>query len=455
MKYEKRTNPNTNIIWKPTKKQLEFLKAGSIFEVAYLGGAGSGKSSVLLVDACRQMNYPDAKAVIFRRTTKELQQLIDYSQQIYRKLGAIYKQHGSHWVFPSGGKIYFSHMERAADKHQHDGQEYNAGVYFDEITHFEEEQYLYLHSRCRSTNPKLFPRVRATGTPVGKHLDWVRKRFIANGEYAIYKDKESNLSRLYIPATLDDNPYLLESDPNYEQRLKMQGDNIYSALRFGDWSKIDGVAFPELNDRIHLIDSYIPTSSDIIIRGFDWGFTAPFAAVWIAENADKDLIVFKEWIGTKDGTNKGLMMGADEVSKKLKELEDRNGLNIAYGASDPAIWGKQNDGDSIGDIFERRGLLMTRAQNSRIFGKQQMHMRFRIDEYTKKPKIYFTKDVPITYNSVKEILTDPKNPEAYDTAGFDHAVDALRYALMERTLDEGESSILESYGERDTNIQSF
>ena len=108
MKYEKRTNPNTNIIWKPTKKQLEFLKAGSIFEVAYLGGAGSGKSSVLLVDACRQMNYPDAKAVIFRRTTKELQQLIDYSQQIYRKLGAIYKQHGSHWVFPSGGKIYFS-----------------------------------------------------------------------------------------------------------------------------------------------------------------------------------------------------------------------------------------------------------------------------------------------------------------------------------------------------------
>ena len=59
-------NYQTNIIWKPTKKQLEFLKTGSIFEVAYLGGAGSGKSSVLLVDACRQMNNPDAKAVIFR-----------------------------------------------------------------------------------------------------------------------------------------------------------------------------------------------------------------------------------------------------------------------------------------------------------------------------------------------------------------------------------------------------
>ena len=32
---------DTNVIWKPTKKQLEFLRAGAIFEVAYLGGAGS------------------------------------------------------------------------------------------------------------------------------------------------------------------------------------------------------------------------------------------------------------------------------------------------------------------------------------------------------------------------------------------------------------------------------
>ena len=34
-------------------------------QVVFLaGGAGSGKSSVLLIDACRQMNHPDAKAVV-------------------------------------------------------------------------------------------------------------------------------------------------------------------------------------------------------------------------------------------------------------------------------------------------------------------------------------------------------------------------------------------------------
>ena len=41
-KKSEKKQQNTNIIWKPTPKQLEFLKAGAIFEVAYLGGAGSG-----------------------------------------------------------------------------------------------------------------------------------------------------------------------------------------------------------------------------------------------------------------------------------------------------------------------------------------------------------------------------------------------------------------------------
>ena len=46
MSQQSMTSENTESIWKPTKKQLEFLRAGSIFEVAYLGGAGSGKSTL-------------------------------------------------------------------------------------------------------------------------------------------------------------------------------------------------------------------------------------------------------------------------------------------------------------------------------------------------------------------------------------------------------------------------
>ena len=448
-----KSKTNTKSIWKPTKKQLEFLNTGNIFEVAYLGGAGSGKSSVLLIDAVRQMSQPDAKAVIFRRTTKELRQLIDYSVKLYKPLGANFKGGENCWIFPSGGKIYFSHMENEFDKYQHDGQEYSAGVYFDEITHFTESQYLYLHSRARSSNPNLYPRIRCTGTPIGKNIDWVRVRFVDKGPYEIFKDNNTGLSRLYIPATLDDNPYLKLNDPLYENRLKLQGNKIYQALRFGDFSQIEGVCFPDLSKE-HLIPSYTPTKGQTIIRGFDWGFTAPFATVWLAQTSENELICFKEWIGTEDGSNKGLKMGADEVANTIKEIEQKNGIHPYYAPSDPAMWGKQNTGESIGDIFERVGLVMHRAKNDRMSGTQQIHMRLRTDSITQKPKLIFTEDCLITFKALQSIGIDKRNPECYDGV-FDHPVDALRYALMEIPVNEQEPYEPEFFGDRETTIQSF
>ena len=405
MSQQSKTLKNTNVIWKPTKKQLEFLKAGSIFEVAYLGGAGSGKSSVLLIDACRQMNYPDAKAVVFRRTTRELRQLLDYSYKIYGRLGAKWNEHKSKWQFPSGGQIFFSHMETAADKYQHDGQEYSAGVFFDEITSFEKDQYLYLHSRCRSTNPELIPRVRCTGSPVGKHVDWVRNHFVDHGPYKIYKDPKTQLSRLYIPATLDDNPYLMEGDRQYEQRLKMQGDKVYQALRYGDWTKIEGICFPELNEQVHLIPTYIPKPNDVIIRGFDYGFSAPFATIWIAYTEDKKMICFKEYVGTADGTNKGLQMPANEVAKTIKDMEKANNIMPMYCPADPSMWSRQNTGESIAEIFELEGLTMHRANNDRIYGTQQIHMRLNESDFTAKPTLYITEDCPYTFKALQQDLT--------------------------------------------------
>ncbi len=447
---------NTNVIWKPTKKQLEFLKAGPIFEVAYLGGAGSGKSSVLLIDACRQMMFPDAKAVVFRRTTRELRQLIDYSQQLYSKLGAKWNQQQSFWQFPGGGKIFFSHMETVNDKYQHDGQEYSAGVFFDEITSFEEEQYLYLHARCRSTNPKLTPRVRCTGTPVGKYVDWVRKRFVDIGAYKIHEDKVTSLKRLFIPANLDDNPHLKENDPQYEARLKMQGDKIYQALRYGDWTKIEGVCFPEISVQEHLIPTYRPSESDIIIRGFDYGFSAPFATVWLAYTSEKNLICFKEYVGTADGSNKGLRLPANDVAKNILDTEKANKLNPYYCPSDVSMWNKHNQGESIAEIFESEGLTLHQAKNDRIYGTQQLHMRLSPLQHTNKPSLFFTEDCPYTFKTLSQILIDKKKIETYDTNGFDHCVDALRYAVCEMPI-EGDAAMspVDVFGDRISSNMPF
>jgi len=228
---------------------------------------------------------------------------------------------------------------------------------------------------------------------------------------------------------------------------------LYQALRYGDFSQIEGVCFPEIGEH-HIIDSYHPAKGDTIIRAFDWGFTAPFATVWIAEDSDKNLVVFKEWIGTRDGTNKGLQMSADTVARTIAEIENANNISPYYAPADPAMWGKQNVGDSIADIFEREGLLMHRANNDRIMGTQQLHMRLSTDT-TDKPRLLFTKDCPITYQTLQSIPVDRRNIETYDSSGFDHAVDALRYGIMERLVSSDSYEEIIAGGERETSIQSF
>jgi hypothetical protein len=315
---------------------------------------------------------------------------------------------------------------------------------------------LYLHSRCRSTNPKLIPRVRCTGTPVGKYVDWVRNRFVEIGAYTIHEDKETKLKRLFIPANLDDNPHLQKNDPQYEARLKMQGDKIYQALRYGDWTKIEGTCFPELSVNSHLISSYVPNENDIIIRGFDYGFSAPFAAVWLAYTRDKELICFKEYVGTLNGGNKGLQLPANEVAKNILDTEKANKLNVYHCPSDVSMWNKHNQGESIAEIFESEGCIMHRANNDRIYGTQQIHMRLANLSHTGKPSLYITQDCPYTFKTMSQIQVDKKKIETYDTNGFDHCVDALRYAVCEMPI-EGDAAMspVDIFGDRISSNMPF
>ena len=56
---------------------------------------------------------------------------------------------------------------------------------------------------------------------------------------------------------------------------------------------------------------------------------------------------------------------------------------------------------------------------------------------------------------MQNIQVDKRNPEVYDTTGFDHPVDALRYAVMAKTLIQGDIYEPESFGERETDSQIF
>lgn len=422
---------NKPVIWQPQPgPQTQFCQS-SIFEVLYGGSAGGGKTDALLVNGLRQINHPEYRAIIFRRTTKQLTRLVDRSMQLFRKAFPLAKWNDTKltWTFPSGAKYALSHMEREKDKFNHDGQEYQY-IGFDELTHFTESQYLYLLSRCRTSNSDINCYIRASAMPMGIGITWVKQRFIDPGVSTI-TDPETGLTRQFIPATLDDNQVLMQSDPQYESRLKLMGPKMFRALRSGDWDIIEGSVFEELDRDIHMIQPHDPPEGVYCWRAIDWGYAKPFSIGWYYENFDGQIIRFREWYGWNGQADTGLRMGAAEVAKEIYKYE--SDLNVSHGVADPSIWSKIDDAPSIAETMRYNDILWEPANNDRIQGWMELHNRLRTDQ-TGRPMFMVTSNCKHFWRTIPMLQPDPRKPEDVDTKMEDHVGDEVRYSLMDRPL---------------------
>lgn len=217
---------NNYIPHDPTIKQAEFLLYQGK-EAMYGGAAGGGKSDALLMAALQYVAEPGYAAILFRRTYKDLSlpgALMDRAHSWLDGTNAKWKDQDKTWIFPSGATLTFGYLASENDKYNYQGSEYQF-VGFDELTQFEESQYRYLFSRLRRLKGSKVPlRARAASNPGGRGHQWVKQRFLVEGE---------ERGRIFVPASLEDNPYL--DSVEYEQSL-MELDPVTRAqLRAGDW----------------------------------------------------------------------------------------------------------------------------------------------------------------------------------------------------------------------------
>jgi hypothetical protein len=246
------------VVWQPTPRQSAFLACDD-FEVLYGGAAGGGKSDALLIDAlCLQHGGPDNahhRAILFRRSFPELRDLIDRSLELYPLVveGAKYNQTEKVWTFPSGSKIEFGYLQHDNDRLKYRGRAWNYEG-FDELTLWPTNVcYLYLFSRCRSTDRSLPRYIRATTNPDGPGQKWVMERWGISPEGAETNipvdvvDEEAGtittLRRRFIPARLSDNPHL--SGTGYREALLQMDPEEREALLKGLWkgNKVKGAYY--------------------------------------------------------------------------------------------------------------------------------------------------------------------------------------------------------------------
>jgi predicted phage terminase large subunit-like protein len=240
-------------------------------EAFYGGAAGGGKSEALLMAAAQYVHVPGYSALILRKTLPDLNQanaLIPRSHEWWSGSGATWHEAKKRWTFPIGRKdeavIRFGYLERQQDLDNYMGSEYQF-IGFDEATQFPEHHYTYLFSRLRRRRGMDVPlRVRAGSNPGGRGHEWVKRRFIEEGEAA---------GRIFVPAKLSDNPSLDEEE--YRLSLNELDPITRAQLLEGDWA-ISGQAGNLRREWFEVLD-YPPDERHFerVIRYWDTAAVAP------------------------------------------------------------------------------------------------------------------------------------------------------------------------------------
>ncbi len=437
-----------NVIFKPNPgPQTNFL-AASEREVLYGGAAGGGKSYAMLADPLRYMGHPQFSGLLLRHTTEELRELIWKSQEMYPKIypGIKWSERKMQWVTPQGGRLWFSYLDRDEDVLRYQGLAFS-WVGFDELTQWATPfSWNYMRSRLRSTAPDLPIYMRATTNPGGPGHAWVKKMFIdpsppgkafwatdvETGEVLKYpsghgRAGEPLFKRRFIPAMLSDNPYLSEQG-DYETMLLSLPEHQRKQLLEGNWDVAEGAAFSEFNRKVHVVESFQVPKNWIRFRSCDYGYGSFSAVLWFAVSPDEQLIVYRELYVSK--------VLAKDLARMVLDLESNDGT-IRYGVLDSSCWHKRGDtGPSLAEQMIGEGCRWKpsdRSAGSRVAGKNELHRRLQVDDFTEEPRLIIMENCTNLIAQLPILPLDKNNPEDIDTKiNFDHLYDALRYGVMSR-----------------------
>ena len=394
--------------WKPNEKQEPFLAIPySIKEGVYGGGAGSGKSDVLLYYPIVHKFYqnPRFKQVFSRRTFPELKnEIVPRSRLIYRRFGATFNKSDMAWTFPrvdqlggtglsnDGATVFLGHCENEDDVHKYDSMEINLWTP-DELTSFTEWIYLYIgFQRVRSSDRTLPAIIRAAAMPGGIGHSWVHRRFVkpypAGGR--IIKGR-AGVKRIFIHATQADNPHI---DPAYAQSLAALPEAERNAKLYGDFNAYLGSVFDEFRvkhypgepeNALHVVEKFdIPDWWPKFVIG-DWGFAAQTYILKLAISPHRRVYAYGEMAWRK----KRIEEWAPYV-RYVVETEKPKRVKFCRSAAqdrgqEQTI--QQQIEDAIGCPID----LSNNSTGSRIAGKQLVHefLRWRQKAVIKKEQVQF------------------------------------------------------------------
>lgn len=429
----------TDTVWAAQPRQDRFLNVfADVYEAGYGGAAGGGKTDALVIyQGVRRMTYPGSNGLFLRRSFADLSKpgaAIDRFRELYERHGVVYNANSHEATWPNGSTTQFGYLSSDSEVHQYQGTQVD-DITFDEVTQFSEYQYTYMFSRARVRKAELAAlgmraQVRCAGNPGGIGHAWFKRRFVDRCWDEVYTDAQTGLTRVFVPAKVDDNQAMLRSDPLYKHALMNLPEMERRALLDGDWDLFAGQVFGEWRRDVHVVAPFVPPPHWRRWIGFDWGYAAPYVALFFAEEPDtRQVVIYRELTGTRHHDS--------EIAARI--IEASQGEEILAMYCDPSIWAKKN-GVSTADIVAGTPgwrIPLEPADNDRLQGLRRVHeyLGWKPDGRggeAVSPLLRVTENCRYLIASLPTLVHDRVRVEDVDTDGDDHPYDAARYGLMSR-----------------------
>lgn len=453
--FEQSEAVEVNIDYTPFEKQEIFHGSKARYRL-FGGAAGPGKSTAVIYEAAAQCLESDhaIDGVLFRRTFPELEQSLikKFLEKIPGKLYVYNSQ--KHLVTFKRNKstLLFTYCKREDDVYKYQSVEWDF-IGIDELTHFTEFQVRYLLTRLRTTKENTYANFFAATNPGNIGHVWVRGWFVR-------KDKlppgESPADYDYTHSTVDDNPIIMERDPEYVKRLNALPEVQKQALRWGNWDIFQGQFFSEWLDSVHVIEPFTPPADWKRIRAIDYGSTAPFCCLWAAINPNPDIppvdaagrvrhelkgvkvIIYKEYYYPFPDPFTGEVLVPLKTDTQNFEavLDMSQGEEVSYTVMDPSTWGKSETKQSIADTARATGLICQPADNDRVGGWSNVRNYLNWKEGIpgdplsgRQPLVKVTSNCYHLIRTLPALIHHETKLEDIADDQEDHAPDTIRYLL--------------------------
>jgi hypothetical protein len=377
------------------------------------------------------IHHPQYRALILRKDYSDLVDWIDRAKFLYRYANVKVVGNPAVMIWESGATFRLGHLKNKTSYEKYLGHSYHR-LLIEETTLIPQEKfYTQILGSVRSTVPELKTQVLNTTNPgnVGHH--WVYNRFVKPAPYNNIFKGEDERTRIYVPATIDDNPILMK-DKNYMmylEGLKFTDPNLYKAWRNGDWNVFEGQFFGEFDTYLHVVPNFIPSNGLTLVGGSDWGYSPrPFVLLLgaIQKVPWKGSYFNRLWIYDEIRYTK---KNPQELAVIIKEREE-NIDKFDMLKLDPSASTKAKDGSlSIQDQFINEGINFSPANNNRPNGWMAVRKWLSMAP-DGIPYMLFTERCNFLIKNLPMLVYDDLRKDDLDTLGPDDEGDALRYLCV-------------------------